>query len=107
MPAELISFNPELSQISAQFGFAAFVVLGLSGRFIHVFRLWQPKVSQRERLSFYWCTLSFNTAVFFSLFDANKLYWTTIGANLSFIGYIGVPFVLAVFPVVERAGTAH
>jgi hypothetical protein len=31
----------------------------------------------------------------FSLFDANKLYWSTIGANLSFI-IIGVLFLVAV-----------
>jgi hypothetical protein len=49
----------------------------------------------RERPSFYWFTLSFYTAVFFSLFDANKLHWATIGANLSFIGCIGVPFLVA------------
>ena len=46
----------------------------------------------RERLSFYWCRLSFYTAVFF-IFDVNKLHWGAIGANLSFIGYIGVPFL--------------
>jgi hypothetical protein len=39
--------------------------------------------------------LFFYTTVFFSLFDSNKLYWITIGANLSFIGYIGVPFLVA------------
>jgi hypothetical protein len=62
---------------------------------MHIFRLCQPMAPQSEKLSFYWCTLSFYTAVFFSIFDANKLHWTTIGANLSFIGYIGVPFLIA------------
>ena len=50
---------------------------------------------QGERLSFYRCTLSFYIVIFFSIFDANKLHWATIGANLSFIGYIGVPFLVA------------
>ncbi len=107
MPADLISFNLEPSQTSALFGFAVMVVWGLSDRFMHIFRLCQPMAPHRERQSFYWCMLSFYIVIFFSIFDANKLHWTTIGANLSFIGYIGVPFVLAVFPVEERAATAR
>jgi hypothetical protein len=107
MPAALISFSLEPSQTYALFGFAALVVWGLSERFMPIFRLWEPMAPQREKLSFYWCTPSFNTAVIFSLFDAIKLHWITIGANLSFIGYIGVRFVLAAFPVVERGATAR
>jgi hypothetical protein len=44
---------------------------------------------------------------FFSLFDANKLHWTTIVANLSFTGYIGISFVLAAFAVVESPATGR
>jgi len=57
----------------------------------------------RERLSFYWRTLSFCIAFFFSIFDANKLHWSTIGANFSFIGYIGVPFLVADVVVGEQS----
>jgi len=50
---------------------------------------------------------AFYAAVFFSLFDTIKLDWTTIGATLSFTGYIGVPFVWAALPVSESPGTAR
>ena len=94
MPELEISFNLDPSQTPVLIGLVALVTWGLTERLLHVFRLRQPNSPQKERLSFYLCTLSWYGAVLFSLLDAIGFHWTTISPSLSSVGYLGIPFLL-------------
>jgi len=96
MQERLISFslNLDTSQTPVLLGVVALIFWGLSEKLIHIFRLRQPKVSQREKLSCYWCGLSYFGAVIFSLLDAIGFHWTTISPGLSSASYLGVPFLV-------------
>ena len=95
MPEKAISFNLNLSQTPVLIGVIALVIWNLTERLLHIFRLRQPKSSQKERLSFYLCGLSWYGAVMFSLLDAIGFHWTTISPGRSSICYAGIPFLVA------------
>ncbi|MFC1693719.1 methyltransferase family protein [Candidatus Latescibacterota bacterium] len=90
-----ISFNLDLSHTPVLIGVIALVIWNLTERLLHnIFRLRQPKSSQKERLSSYLCGLSWYSAVIFSLLDATGFHWTTISPSLSSICYAGIPFLV-------------
>ena len=94
MPERAISFNLDLSQTPVLIGVIALVIWSLTERLLHIFKLRQPQSSRKERLSFYSCTLSWYSAVMFSLLDAIGFHWTTISPSLSSICYAGIPFLV-------------
>ena len=94
MPERAILFNPDLSQTPVLIGVIALVIWSLTEHLLHILGLCQPKSSQKERLSFYLCTLSWYGAVMFSLLDAIVFHWTTISPGLLYICYAGIPFLV-------------
>jgi protein-S-isoprenylcysteine O-methyltransferase Ste14 len=94
-----LTLSLDTSQTPVMIGAVALIVWGLTERLMHIFRLRQPKAPHKERLSSYWCGLSYYGAVLFSVLDAIGFHWTTIPAGLSSVGYIGVPFLAVGIPV--------
>lgn len=76
-------------------GVAALVLWLGSERLMQLWGLHQPKADNRERLSWYWHTLSFYGAVFFPLLDATVYHWSTVGPRLAAGRWFGVPLLLA------------
>jgi protein-S-isoprenylcysteine O-methyltransferase len=95
MPEPGASLDLEASTVPAMIGIGALVAWGLSERLLHLWRLRQPASRQREWVSFFWCVGSWFFVVVYSLLDALVWHWTTLPANLAFVGYLGLPFVFA------------
>ena len=93
MPGQEIAFEFDLSETPVLIGVAGLVTWSLAERLFHLLRLEQPKSRDRERLSWYLCSLFWYAAVVFSLFDATGLHLTTVSPSLSFVRYAGVPLV--------------
>ena len=75
-------------------GAAALVLWLCSERLMQLLGLLQPKADKRERLSWYWHTLSFYGAVVFPFMDATTYHWSTVGPALVSGRWVGVPLLL-------------
>jgi protein-S-isoprenylcysteine O-methyltransferase Ste14 len=89
-----ISLNLDPSQTPVLIGIVALVIWGLTERLMYILRFRQSKAHEKERLSFYLCTLSWYGPVMFSLLDAIEFHWTTIGPSFSAVSYVGIPFLV-------------
>jgi len=102
MPEHDMSFRIDESVVLV--GAAALILWLCSERLMQLLGLRQPKADKRERLSWYWHTLSFYGAVFFPLLDATVYHWSTVGPGLASVRWVGVPLLSAgiVIRIVSR-----